>query len=279
MILLISCPDQPGIVARVTDLLYRAGNNILTLEQHVEQDGRFFMRIYVDVSRCEPALDELRSRLARLAEDLEAELSVNDPARVARVAILVSTEDACLLDLLMKHNSGELACEVPLVISDKELLGPRVSAFGIPFHHLPTEPSRDEQERAVLELLHGSQVDVVVLARYMKILSAKFVSRYEDRIINIHHSFLPAFKGARAYHEAWERGVKVIGATAHYVVPELDEGPIIAQDAVPVTHQYSVDQMVTAGRDVERRVLSAAVKAHLEHRIIRHHRRTIVFDP
>lgn len=276
-VLLISCPDQPGIVAKVTGLLYESGLNILTLEQHVEADERFFMRVYADAPG---TLDHpaLKLRLSQLSSELKAGYSWHDPAARQRVAILVTSEEIPLYDLLIRQASGRLPCEISMVISNRPDLEHVAKAFGVAFHHVPlAAENQAERETAMAGLLDAAEIDLVVLARYMKILSGAFVGRFAGRIINIHHSFLPAFKGNKPYHQAWERGVKLIGATAHYVVEELDAGPIIAQDVRPVSHEHSPEQMAEAGREIERAVLSAAVKAHLEHRIILHQRRTIVF--
>lgn len=278
-ILLVSCPDQPGIVARITGLIYEGGCNILALEQHVEDGGLFFMRIEADVVESKWSLGGLRRRLGALATDLQAEFSLSDRYVRPRVAILVSHEAACLYELLTKQRAGELAADIRLVIGNYDALRPVAESFGVPFEHVPSGPSRGDHEAVMLKLLAGAEADLVVLARYMRILSADFVAAYVNRIINIHHGFLPAFKGAKAYHQAWERGVKVIGATAHFVTADLDEGPIIAQAVTPVTHQHSVEAMTVAGRDLEKHVLTEAVKAAVESRIILHGRRTVVFHP
>jgi formyltetrahydrofolate deformylase len=275
IVLLVSCPDQPGIVARVTDLLFKSGFNVLSLEQHVEEGRLFFMRISAEIVRPKQAAD-FEKKLDELGRKLKAEMTLRDP-RPAKMGILVTKEAAPLYDLLIKQQSGELPGEIETVIGNEAGLRGPAKQFDVPFHHVSGNQNPAEQK--MLKLLQGAKVDLVVLARYMKVLSKDFVDAFPDRIINIHHSFLPSFVGAKPYHQAWERGVKVIGATAHYATTELDQGPIIAQDVVPVTHQHSAEMMVEAGRDIERRVLTAAVKAHLEHRVIIHGRRTIVFQP
>jgi len=278
MILLISCPDRPGIIARVTGLLFEAGLNILDLEQHVEEGSLFFMRIHADPAGLRIPREELEERLQTLAGALEAEMRLHDPEERPRVAVLVSTEPACLQDLLSKRESGGLHCDIPLVIGSQDALRPLAAGYGVPFHHVPMgADDRPAAEEAMLALLEEAGTDLVVLARYMRILSADFVDRYRDRIINIHHSFLPAFKGNRPYHQAWARGVKMVGATAHFATADLDEGPIIAQDATPVTHQHTVEAMIERGREIERRVLAQAVQAWLERRVIVHGKRTVVF--
>jgi formyltetrahydrofolate deformylase len=275
-VLLMACRDQPGIVARITGELYRTGCNVLALEQHVEDDGHFFMRIEADITRMSGLLDELSGRLEEIAAALDGRLTLHDPARRQRVAVLVSTEAACLQELVMKQQTGDLNCELVVVISNREDLRATSESYGLPFHFVP-DTDRTEHEAGVLRRLDEAQVDLVVLARYMRILSAEFVAHYAGRIINIHHGFLPAFKGAGAYRQAWERGVKIIGATAHFVTAGLDEGPIIAQDVTRVTHHYSAAAMARTGRDIEKRVLADAVAAYLEYRLIQHAGRTIVF--
>lgn len=275
LIIQISCPDQPGIVAKVTQLLYESGGNIITLEQHVETSELFFMRIKVDLP--EDQTTPIIEQLQKLAQTLDAKVTWRKTSTPLNMAIMVSKEPHCLVDLLAKHEAGELDCKIPLVISNHNDLRDLTGRYKIPFHHIPEGESSLDQEQQILKLLESNSVDFVVLARYMKILSADFVDQFEERIINIHHSFLPAFKGARPYHQAWKRGVKVIGATAHYATAELDEGSIIAQDVQHVSHHHSVKSLIEAGRAIEQRVLVTAVKAWLEYRIIVHNHRTIIF--
>ncbi|HEX8862456.1 MAG TPA: formyltetrahydrofolate deformylase [Actinomycetes bacterium] len=277
-ILSVSCPDQPGIVARITGLLYEAGCNILALEQHVEDGELFFMRIEADIVESRWPLGELRRRLGELAGNLKAEFALTDRDIRPRLGVLVSQQAACLYELLTKQRAGELATDIRIVIGNHDTLRPVAESFNVAFEHVPSGPG-DDHEAVMLKLLAAAEVDLVVLARYMRILSGDFVAAYANRMINIHHGFLPAFKGSNAYRQAWERGVKVIGATAHFVTADLDEGPIIAQAVTPVTHQHSVAAMTVAGRDLEKRVLAEAVKAAVESRIILHGRRTVVFHP
>jgi formyltetrahydrofolate deformylase len=278
IVLLISCPDQPGIVARFTDALFRAGANVLSLEQHIEEGEQFYMRIHADTSKLSRPVGELEQQLQATAGELAAQMHLRDPTVRQKVAILASREAACLEDLLNRRRAGELACDIELVASNLPDLEPLAAQAGVPFHHLPVSPGDERaQERRLTELLERSAVDLVVLARYMKVLSPSFIEAYDERVINIHHGFLPAFKGSRPYHQAWEAGVKIIGATAHFATAELDAGPIIAQDVMPVTHQHTVEQMIRAGRDIERRVLARAVQAYLDHKIILRERRTIIF--
>ena len=279
LILHINCPDQRGIIAQFTGILDDYGANVLNLEQHVETNEKlFFMRIHADLSNMEISEAALREILLALVKKTNANIQFYYPENLLRMAIFVTKESAPLYDLLIKHQSGELPCEIPCIISNHEHLKEIAEQFNIPFFYLPVAPeTKDEQEKEFRELMTKENIDLLVLARYMQILSSEFVGDYEGKIINIHHGFLPAFKGNNPYRKAWERGVKMIGATAHYVTADLDEGPIIEQDVVSVNHQHSVKEMVQAGRDIERRVLTSAVKAHLEHRIILDGRRTIIF--
>jgi formyltetrahydrofolate deformylase len=279
MIFHLTCPDQRGIIAQFTQLLYQHHVNVLSLEQHVEPDARlFFMRAHTDLRNMTISPETLSNLLNELERRLNGTLTIHDPLKPLNMAILCTKEQAHVSDLLMKHQSGELNCNIPLVISNHNELKNSVEQYGIEYHHLPVDANnREFQEKEILSLLGSHNIDVVVLARYMQILSPKIVKEYEGRVINIHHAFLPAFKGNRPYHKAWVRGVKMIGATAHYVTEDLDEGPIIDQDVESVTHQHSVKEMIQAGRDIERRVLTSAVKAHLQHRILLHGQRTLIF--
>ena len=279
LILHINCPDQRGIIAQFTAILYDHGVNVLNLEQHVEPDEKlFFMRIHADLSNMEISEAALREILLALVKKTNANIQFYYPEDLLRMAIFVTKEAAPLYDLLIKHQSGELPCEIPCIISNHQDIDNTAKQFNIPFHHLPISPeTKSDQENAIREIIKKENIDLLVLARYMQILSSAFVTEYQGRIINIHHGFLPAFKGNNPYRKAWERGVKMIGATAHYVTADLDEGPIIEQDVVSVNHQHSVQEMIQAGRDIERRVLTSAVKAHLQHRIILDGQRTIIF--
>ena len=278
-ILHINCPDQRGIIAQFTGILYDHGANVLNLEQHVEPDEKlFFMRIHADLSNMEISEDALHEILMAQVKKMNAKIQFYYPENRQKMAIFVTREAAPLYDLLIKHQSGELPCEIPCILSNHQDLKNTAKQFNIPFHHLPLSPeTKSDQENAVREIIKKENIDLLVLARYMQILSSAFVTDYQGRIINIHHGFLPAFKGNNPYRKAWERGVKMIGATAHYVTADLDEGPIIEQDVVSVNHQHSVQEMIQAGRDIERRVLTSAVKAHLQHRIILDGQRTIIF--
>ncbi len=278
IILQVTCPDQPGIIARITDVIFANGGNILKLEQHVEEPDFFFMRVEIDLSKSSKTLDDFQAELKVLEQTLQATISWRAADYAPKVAILVSKAPHCLIDLLAKKESGELGCEIPLVISSTPDLEYICKRHDIPFHHLPiTDGNEAEQQVAIGKLVEEANIDLIVLARYMRILAPDFVARYPERIINIHHSFLPAFKGARPYHQAWERGVKIIGASAHYATADLDEGPILAQDVRPVSHRDTAMDMIKAGRDIERRVLGEAVSVWLDYRIIVHNRRCIVF--
>jgi formyltetrahydrofolate deformylase len=279
LVLHINCPDQRGIIARFTGVLYEHGANVLDLEQHVEPDEKlFFMRIHADLGNLSISIDALREILNALVKKMDADIQFHFPENLLNTAIFVTKESAPLYDLLIKHQSGELQCNIPCIISNHSHLKNIAAQFGIEYFHIPvTQKSKNEQEEVIRKLLKDKNIDLLVLARYMQILSNEFVDAYSGRIINIHHGFLPAFKGEKPYRKAWERGVKIIGATAHYVTAELDEGPIIEQDVISVNHQHSVKEMIQAGRDIERRVLTSAVKAHLERRIILHGQRTIIF--
>jgi formyltetrahydrofolate deformylase len=279
-VLLLSCPDQPGIVAAVADFVFRHGGNIVDAQQHTDRtDGVFFQRIEFELAGADLARAQIRPAMNELAERFDMQCDVRFTDDVPRVGVLVSREGHCLVDLLARSRRGELAVDIPAVISNHPDQAEVASWFDVPFHHLPVTPeTKPEQERAVEQLLEDSGVTLVVLARYMQILSPEFCARWRGRVINIHHSFLPAFSGGRPYHQAHDRGVKLIGVTAHYVTAELDEGPIIDQDVTRVSHRDSVDDLRRRGRDLEVAVLARAVRAHVEHRILVHGRRTVVFD-
>ncbi len=275
--LLLACPDKPGLIAAVSGFLADAGCNILDADQHSSDEGRFFMRMVFEPSpTTEPP--ELRRRFAEeVAGPLEMDHRFAESSERKRVAIMVSREDHCLSDLLWRWRSGELGAELIGVVSNHPDHGDQVSSLGLPYHHVAIgEDGKAEAERRVLELLAG-KIDLLVLARYMQILSAGFLRGMGAPAINIHHSFLPAFVGADPYARAHERGVKLIGATAHYVTEELDAGPIIDQDVTRISHRDEIGDLIQIGRDVERLVLARAVKAHLDDRVLLDGDRTIVF--
>jgi formyltetrahydrofolate deformylase len=277
--LLVSCRDRTGLVASLSDFVFRQGGNIMDADQHAESDnGFFFMRLVWDLTGFALDRPALVAALTALAGrfDLTWELTYSD-AR-PRVAVFVSRMPHCLYDLLLSHQLGELGGDIVTVVSNHDELASVCDHFDVPFRRIPVPADgKDQAERQQLALLDELGVDLVVLARYMQILSPAFVDRWPGRIINIHHSFLPAFVGARPYHQARERGVKVIGATAHYVTSELDQGPIIEQDVCRVSHRDEVDDLVRKGREMERQVLTRAVRMHLQRRVLTHQNRTIVF--
>lgn len=279
-ILLIHCPDRKGIVAGVSGFLHRHGANILHADQHQDNDpDLFFMRVEWDLA--DFGLDDaaFRREFQPLAESFEMQWQLAYSADRPAVAIFVSQQQHCLMDLLFRHRIGELRCEIPLIVSNHEAAGDLAAFHGIPFYHAPVDAAnRAEGERRQLALLERHGIEMVVLARYMQILSPEFVARYPRRIINVHHSFLPAFSGARPYHAAYHRGVKLIGATSHYVTAVLDDGPIIEQDVVRVSHRDQLEDLIQKGRDLERVVLSRAVRWHLDHRILQYSGKTVVFD-
>lgn len=279
-ILLIHCPDNKGIVATVSEFIYRNNGNITALAQHVDQDQQvFFMRIEWELgafSIPDEKIGEYFDTLIAKKYDMKWQLHFS--SEVLRMALFVSRQPHCLYDLLARWKSGELEVAIPLIISNHANLRPVAEQFGVDFHHFAiTSDNKGEQEKAQLELLAKHRVEFIVLARYMQILSPEFISRYQNRIINIHHSFLPAFPGARPYHSAFERGVKIIGATSHYVTEELDAGPIIAQNVIRVSHADAVADLMRKGRDLEKVVLSQAVWHHLQRQILVYRNRTVVF--
>ncbi len=278
---LIQCPDRRGLVSKLSTFFYQRGFNVLDCQQHTESlIERFFMRMVLDLRDLASSRAVLKEELGELAESLAGEWTVHFSDQRQRTAILVTRASHCLYDLLVRQREGELDCDIPVIISNHPRLEAVADQFRVPFHCLPvTAETKAEQERQLGELLKRYHIDLVVLARYMRVLSDDVVSAWSGRMINIHHAFLPAFRGARAYKQAWARGVKMIGATGHYVTAELDEGPIIEQDVERVTHAQSPRQLARIGRDVERVVLARAVKAHLEHRVIVYGRRTVVFPP
>jgi formyltetrahydrofolate deformylase len=277
--LLVSCGDRTGLVAALSEFVFQYGGNILDADQHAEvETGMFFMRLVWDLAAFKLARPQIQSALEMLATrfDLAWELTYSDVR--PRVAVFASRSPHCLYDLLLAHQLGELGGDLVAVVSNHDDLRPVAGHFGVRYDHIPVDPAdRRRAEAAAEDLLGELKVDLVVLARYMQILSPELVARWPSRIINIHHSFLPAFVGAKPYHQAKQRGVKVIGATAHYVTSELDQGPIIEQDVVRVSHRDDVDEMVRKGGELERRVLTRAVRLHLERRVLVSGNRTIVF--
>jgi len=277
--LLISCPDKKGLIAAISSFIAMHDGNILSADQYVSDSGTFFMRLEIEGEGFGLARGEFAGAFAPLARRHGMDWRVSHTDTPKRMAIIVSRYDHCLIDLLWRWDSGELDAEIPLVVSNHPDLASRAEIYGIPFYHLPvTKETKVEQEGKVLDLLSDNDVDFVVLARYMQILTPTFVDAYPSTIINIHHSFLPAFAGADPYRRAHDRGVKTIGATAHYVTQELDAGPIIHQDVAHVTHRDTVEDLARLGREIERRVLARAVRWHLEDRILVDGNRTVVFE-
>lgn len=278
-ILLVSCPDRAGIVAGVTGFLFESRGNIIDVDQHVDRESDvFFMRVEWETEGFAVPRSEIAAALAPLMQRFSMDWSLHFSDIAPRVALFVTKENHCLYDLLSRHESGELKMEIPLVVSNRTDLEPVAERFGIPFHHFPITPeTKTGQEQAEIELLRSAGVEFVVLARYMQILSPQMTEAFPGRIINIHHSFLPAFPGARPYHSAHRRGVKLVGATSHYVTEDLDEGPIIAQGVAPVSHRETVADFIRKGRALEQTVLSRAVWLHLARRTLVHRNRTVVF--
>src|SRR5271157_588352 len=314
-VLLIDCPDQKGLVARVSSLLYRHGANILHADQHQDHElGLFFMRVewglgpadgglssaahpvetpqktpLKSLSKMSPRaaqpqaerfdLEAFRAAFAPLAAELGMRWKLTSGERRPRVALFCSQYLHCMADLLYRWRAGELECEIPLIVSNHREVESLAAFYSIPFEHVPAiAETRDAAEQRQLELLSRNEIELVVLARYMQILSPAFIARYPSAIINVHHSFLPAFTGARPYHAAHARGVKLIGATSHYVTEALDDGPIIEQDVARISHRDQVEDLVARGRDLERIVLSRAVRWHLDRRILCYGNKTVVFD-
>ncbi len=279
-VLTLSCPDRPGLVAKVSGLLFEAGCNILEAQQFDDVGtGRFFMRVLFDIAAAEPGATVLRERFGALAAACGMTWAMRDQAEPKRVLMLVSKLDHCLGDLLYRRRIGEMRMDVVGVVSNHPRNALHTTMIGdIPYHHLPITPqTKPEQEARIKAIVDETGAELVVLARYMQILSSDLAAFLSGRCINIHHSFLPGFKGAKPYHQAHARGVKMIGATAHYVTADLDEGPIIAQDVENVTHADTPDNLVAKGRDIERRVLARAVHNHLEDRVLLNGSRTVVF--
>jgi formyltetrahydrofolate deformylase len=278
-ILLISCPDRKGEVATIADFIYRHGGNILHADEHGDQEsGLFLMRVEFDPKEFDIDLADFGKHFSPIAETFAMKWRLAQSSQRQRMIILVSKYDHCLVDLLYRHQSGELACEIPLIISNHPDNQAIADFYKIPYAVVPVaKDDKNAAEARIHALITEHKPDFMVLARYMQILSNDFVNRYPQRIINIHHSFLPAFIGARPYHQAFERGVKLIGATSHYVTEVLDDGPIIEQDVVRVSHRDTVEDLIRKGRDLEKVVLSRAVRWHVENRVLLYGNKTVVF--
>jgi len=278
-ILLISCPDRKGEVATIADFVYRHNGNILHADEHADvESGLFLMRVEFDPKDFDINLDDFGKYFAPVAETFHMTWRLARSSHRPRMIIFVSKYDHCLVDLLYRHRSGELECDIQLIISNHPDTQPIADFYKIPFALVSvTKETKSAAEAQIHALIEKHCPDFMVLARYMQILSNEFVNRYPQRIINIHHSFLPAFIGARPYHQAFERGVKLIGATSHYVTEQLDDGPIIEQDVVRVSHQDTVEDLIRKGRDLEKIVLSRAVRLHVENRVLVYGNKTVVF--
>lgn len=277
--MLISCPDKPGIVAAVSQFLYEQGANIIQSDQYTmdPEGGMFFMRIAFDLDGLEQRLQTLQEDFTRVSDRFDMRWSIFRASRRKRIALFVSKEDHCLMELLWQWQAGDLDATISMVISNHDHMRNLVEPFGIPYYHIPVTPeTKAEAERQQLELTAG-KVDLVVLARYMQIITPKFIEQFPNRIINIHHSFLPAFVGGKPYQQAYNRGVKLIGATAHYVTEELDGGPIIEQDVQRVSHREDVSDLKRIGRHIERTVLARAIKWHVEDRLLVYQNKTVAF--
>jgi formyltetrahydrofolate deformylase len=277
LIALLHGPDRPGLVARVSGWIFERGGNIVHADQHHDPEaGVFFQRVEWD-SAGDVAAEA--QAFGTLAASLGMSVRVTPAGHRTRVAVFVSKADHCFHDLILRWKAGEFACDIVAVVSNHPDMGEAARGYGLPFHVVPvTAQTKAEAEARVLELVRGLGVELVILARYMQVLSAEFLASFGRPVINIHHSFLPAFAGGRPYHQAHERGVKLIGATAHYATAELDDGPIIQQDVTRVTHRHSVADLVRKGKDLEKTVLAQAVRWHLEHRVLAYGRKTVVFD-
>jgi formyltetrahydrofolate deformylase len=279
-VLLISCPDRKGLVAVISDFVFRHNGNILHADEHRDaQTNLFLMRVEFDPSAMDVSLDQWAEEFQPIASRFQMRWRLSKGTRPPRMGILVSQYDHCLADLLYRHKAGELDCDISIVLSNHTAAERLAGFYGAKFVHLPvTRDTRAEVEQQQIALLREHECDLVVLARYMQVLSPAFLAEFPHQVINIHHSFLPAFVGARPYHQAFERGVKLIGATSHYVTEVLDDGPIIEQQVVRISHRDSVENLVQKGRDLEKIVLSRAVGWHLENRILLYGKKTVVFD-
>lgn len=276
--LLISCPDQKGLVAKIANFIYSNGGNIIHADQHTDfAAGLFLTRIEWQLEGFNLPRDLIGPAFNAIAQPLQANWQLQFSDAVPRIAVWVSRQDHCLYDLIWRQRSGELSAEIPLVMSNHPQMEAIAQQFDIDYHHIPiTKETKAEQEARQLELLRQYRIDLVVLAKYMQILSPDFIAQFPT-VINIHHSFLPAFAGANPYQRAYERGVKIIGATAHYVTQDLDEGPIIEQDVVRVSHRDEITDLIRKGKDLERVVLARAVRLHLQNRVLVYSNRTVVF--
>lgn len=279
--ILIHCTDRSGIINAVTGYIHRKGGNVIYLDQHVDKEANvFFMRLESDFEKEDFSIQDFENGFQNeLADSYGMEWSIHQAVPKPKMALFVSKYNHCLYDLLSRYHSGELEVEIPFIISNHNDLRPIAEQFDLPYHHIPvTKDSKKEAENKQLELLKENGVDFIVLARYMQIVSPRIIDEYPNKIINIHHSFLPAFAGAKPYHAAFERGVKIIGATSHYVTEELDAGPIIEQDVTAVSHTHSIKDFIAKGRDLEKIVLARAVKLHVRRKTMVYNNKTVIFS-
>ena len=272
IVIQLICPDQQGIIAQITAILYESQINIISIEQHVDDEQlKFYIRILADLSSSDINFDDLNIQLSKLNSKLNGKLAFYNPNKKINVAILGTKESEPIYDLLIKNKSGDLNCHIPIIISNHDNLKTISNQFDISYFKIN---NKDE----LLDIFLKKNIELIILARYMQIIPSNIIKHYKNKIINIHHGFLPAFKGANPYRQAYEKGVKIIGATAHYITKELDEGPILYQDIVKINHKHSINDMVQLGREIERNVLFKAVKAHLDHKVIVYNNKTIVFN-
>lgn len=279
--LLIHCPDQSGIIASVTNFIANNKGNIVYIDQHVDREQDiFFMRLESEFSDASFSMDTLKEEFKdTLVKQFEMKWRIYSSEEKIKMALFVSKYDHCLYDILGRYNSGELNVEIPFILSNHLDLKPIADSFKIPFYHIPvTKETKAEAEAKQLQLLEEHNVSFIVLARYMQIVSEKLIERYPNKIINIHHSFLPAFVGAKPYHSAYKRGVKIIGATSHYITEELDAGPIIEQDVAHVSHTFDIKDLIAKGRDLEKIVLSNAIKQHIDRKVMVFNNKTVIFS-
>ena len=280
-ILNINCPDQKGIIATVTNFIHQKSGNIVYIDQYVDRENKlFFMRLECEFMNGNFTKEQFSAALDEsIAKQYALEYDLYDKDYRPKMALFVSKYDHCLYDILARHQSKELAVDVPFILSNHKDLGSIAERFDIPFYHIPvTKDTKEEAEKRQLELLKQHKVECIVLARYMQIISPKLIAKYANKIINIHHSFLPAFPGAKPYHSAFERGVKIIGATSHYVTEELDAGPIIDQNTTQVSHLHSIEDFIAKGRDLERIVLSKAIQLHVNRKVLVYQNKTVIFS-
>lgn len=278
--ILIHCKDQKGIIAAVTTFIAKVEGNITYIDQHVDvEQNVFFMRLECEFAHQSNSIEAIKEEFSKtLAADFNMSWDLYNQEQKPKMALFVSKYDHCLFDILGRYSADELGVEIPMIISNHNDLRSIAERFDIPFHYVPfTKDNKEEGEARQIELLKRYQINFIVLARYMQIVTPKLISLYENKIINIHHSFLPAFPGAKPYHSAFKRGVKIIGATSHYVTEELDEGPIIEQDIARVTHSHSIEDFIMKGRDLERMVLARAIKLHAERKTMVYNNKTVVF--